>query len=58
MAEKRKQLLVEGIKTEMDRIATLPKAAEEALKIRDDCLAKIKPAVDEMDALSKELRSR
>ena len=58
LAEKRKRLLVEGIKTEMNRIATIPKATEEALKIRDDCLANIKPAVDEMDALSKELRGK
>ncbi|MCK5774131.1 MAG: hypothetical protein KAH57_10125 [Thermoplasmata archaeon] len=58
MAEKKNQLLVEGIKTEMERIATIPKAAEEALKMRDDILEKIKPAIDEMDALIKELRSK
>ena len=51
-------MMVEGIKTEMERVATLPKATEEALRIRDDCLAKIKPAVDEMDTLSEELRIR
>ncbi len=58
MAERKKELLVEGIKTEMDRIATIPKATEEAVKIRDECLAKIDPQVKEIEALVKELRSK
>ncbi len=58
MAERKKDLLVQGINTEMDRIATLPKAADEAVKIRDECLTKIDPQVKEIEGLVKELRGK
>jgi len=54
--EKMKTMTVEGLNRELERIATIPKAADEALKMKDDCHALIDPKVKEMDALITELR--
>ncbi len=56
MIEKKRFLLMEGIQKEMGRIATIPGASEEAIKIKYECLAQLGPIADEMDVLLKELR--
>ena len=56
MIEKKRFLLMEGIQKEMGRIATIPGASKEAIKIKYECLAQLGPIADEMDVLLKELR--
>ncbi len=56
MIEKKRFLLMEGIQKEMDRIATIPGASEEAIRMKDECMAQLGPVANEIDVLLKDLR--
>ncbi len=56
MIEKKRFLLMDGIQKEMDRIATIPGASEEAIRMKDECMAQLGPVADEIDVLLKDIR--
>jgi hypothetical protein len=51
-----KLLTLEGLKTEMERISTIPGASEEAIRIKEECLNRADPHVTEIDRLLKDIR--
>ncbi|MEA3558879.1 MAG: hypothetical protein U9R75_06450 [Candidatus Thermoplasmatota archaeon] len=49
-------MTMEGFQAEMERISTIPGALEEATRIKDECMSRAGPHVEEIDRLLKDIR--
>ncbi len=50
-------LTMEGFQKEMERILTIPGASEMATGIKDECMIRVGPHIEEIDKLLKDIRS-
>lgn len=50
------EITTEGLQAEIERISTIPGASEEANRIKDECLTRAEPHIEEIEVLLQELK--